>query len=164
MKGKNDKDKNNLFFQDINANDKTFSYKIFRYFYSLFQEKIEFQLFFKFIQIFIETIQFISFAFTSIHINSWKLKLNTINNIAGILSAFRLSFLMRFISYKIYSAISYSFIIIIFILCLIVLLNILFIDSSSKLYRFTLTIIRSINRYNSSNFFYTNDRNNVISY
>ena len=51
MKVKNEKDKNNLFIQDINSNDKAFTYKIFRYFYSLFHEKKEFQIFLKFIQI-----------------------------------------------------------------------------------------------------------------
>jgi hypothetical protein len=34
-----DKDNNSLFIQDINIDDKTITNKIFRYFYSLFQEK-----------------------------------------------------------------------------------------------------------------------------
>ena len=38
MKLKNKKDKNSLLIQDININ-KTLKYKIFRYFYSLLQEK-----------------------------------------------------------------------------------------------------------------------------
>ena len=137
MKVKNDKDKNNIYFQDINSNDKTFTYKTFQYFYSLFQEKKEHKLFLKFILIFIETIQFISYAFSSNHYNSWKLERKTIILIENILSGFRLSSLINFISYKIYMSISMCITIIIFILCLIVLLNILFIDSSSRLNRYT---------------------------
>ena len=143
MKVKNDKDKNNIYFQDINSNDKTFTYKTFQYFYSLFQEKKEHKLFLKFILIFIETIQFISYAFSSNHYNSWKLERKTIILIENILSGFRLSSLINFISYKIYMSISMCITIIIFILCLIVLLNILFIDSSSRLNRYTSTLIRS---------------------
>ena len=143
MKVKNDKEKNNIYIQDINSNDKTFTYKIFRYFYSLFQEKKEHKLFLKFIQIFIETIQFISYAFSSNHYNSWKIERKKVIIIEKILSAFRLSPLLQYLIYKIYLAISICLTIIIFILCLIVLLNILFIDSSSRLNRYTSTIIRS---------------------
>ena len=102
MKVKNDQEKSNLFIQDINSNDKTFRYKIYRYFYSLFQEKKEFQLFLKFIQFFIETMQFISYSFTSVHLNSWKMKDN-IYLVFAYSNAFRLSILMRFISYKIFT-------------------------------------------------------------
>ena len=144
MNIKNDKEKNNLFIQDVNTNDKDFTNKIFKYFYSLFQEKKEFKIFLKFILIFIETIQLISYAFTSTHFYSWKLKVNIFKPLAVALGAAKLTFLMRLIGYKIYSAISYCLIILIFILCLIVLLNILFMDSSSKLYRCSSTIIHSL--------------------
>ena len=144
MKLKNDKEKNNLLIQDINSNDKAFTNKIFRYFYSLFQEKKEFKIFLKFIQIFIETTQFISYAFTSNHHDSWKMQNKNIKLIYTILSIFRLSIFMKYLKYKIYSIISYILTIFIFIINLIVLLNILFIDSSSKLYRYSSTIIRSL--------------------
>ena len=144
MKLKNDKENNNLLIQDINANDKTFTYKIFRYFYSLFQGKKEFKSFFKFLQIFIEAIQFVSYAFTSIHYDSWKLETKTIKLISNILGVFRLTVIMHYIKYNIYSIISYILIIFIFVLCLTVLLNILFIDSSSKFYHYSTTIIRSL--------------------
>ncbi len=70
---KEDKEKNALLIQDLNANDKTIINKIYRYFYSLFQEKKEFNSFFKYLQIIIETFQFISYAFSSSHFSSWKL-------------------------------------------------------------------------------------------
>ena len=144
MKLKNDKEKNNFLIQDLNSNEKTFTYKIFRYFYSLFQLKKEFKLFLKWIQIFIETIQFISYAFSSNHYNSWKVQSKNIRVISNILSAFRLSIFMKIFNYNIFLVISYILTIIIFILCLIVLMNILFIDSSSRLNQYTATIIRSL--------------------
>ena len=143
MKAKIDKEKSNFFIQDMNTNDKTFKYKIFRYFNSLFQEKKEFQLFLKLLELFIETFQFISYAFSSNHYNSWKLQSKTIGIISNILSAFRLSSLIKFLNYQSFLIISYFLIAIIFILFLIVILNILFIDSSSKLNRCTSTIIYS---------------------
>lgn len=39
MKVKKDKEKNSFFIQDINNNDKSFTYKIFKYFYVLFANK-----------------------------------------------------------------------------------------------------------------------------
>ena len=145
MRMKNDKQNNSLFIQDINSNNnKTFSYKIFKYFYALFQEKKEFNIFFKYIMIFIETIQLISYSFSSNHFNSWKIKQYNITLISNILNGFRISFFVRYLQYQIYSVILYLLVIIIFILCLTVILNILFIESSSKLHKFSITIIRKL--------------------
>ena len=143
MKIQNGKEKNTLFIQDINSNNKSFSYKIFKYFYLISQKKKEFILL-KYILIFIETIQFISYAFSPNHHNSWKLSENNINIISNILSGFRLSFFMKFLKYKIYTVILYLLVIIIFILCLSVILNILFIESSSKLHKFSISIIHKM--------------------
>ena len=141
MELKNDKENNNLLIKDINSNDNAFTYKIFRYFYSLLHERKEFTLFFKFLQIFIETIQFISYAFSSNHYDSWKLESKNIKLVSNILGAFRISIFMKFINYNVYSVISYILIIFIFILCLIALLNLLYINSSSKLYQYSSTMI-----------------------
>ena len=142
MKMKNDG--SNAIIQNINNNEKTFTIKIFKYFYSLFQEKKEFKSFFKFTLILLETIQFISYAFDSIHRNSWKLEINRIKLISNILSVFRISSIIKFLTYKIYVIILYFLLVVIFLLCLIVLFQILFIDSSSKLFRYSTSIIRVI--------------------
>ena len=144
MKIKNEKEKNSLFIQDINTNDKSFTFKIFKYFYLLFQNTKESKPFLKFFLLLIESIQFISYSFSNNHYNSWKIGDNEINVISKILSGFRLSSLMNFLKYKIYCIILYFLVIFIFIICLIVILNIIFIDSSSKLYKCSITIIRSI--------------------
>ena len=130
---KDEKD-NFLFVQDVNANEKIIIYKIFRYFYSLFQEKREFNSFFKYIQILIETIQFISYAFSSIHYNSWKLEQKNIKIVSYTFGAFRISILMQFLDYKIYTIILYILVAFIFIISLVVLLQIIFLDSTSKKY------------------------------
>jgi len=119
MKLKNDKNKNSLLIQDININNKALRYKIFQYFYSLFQEKKEYNLFIKSVFYFIETIQLISYAFSSLHYNSWKIELSNIKLISYIVEAFRLSIFMKFLNYKAYSIILYIFLAIIFILCLV---------------------------------------------
>ena len=141
MRIKNDKEKNSFFIQDISGNNKSFSHKIFKYFYLLFQEKKEYKLFLKYFLIFIETIQLISYSFSSNHFNSWKMKQNNIIIISNIMNAFRISFFMTFLKYKIYTVILYLLVIIIFFLCLTVILNILFIDSSSKIHHFSIVII-----------------------
>ena len=144
MKIKNEKDKNSLLIQDISINKKALIYKIFRYFYSLNKEKKEYNLFLKSIIYFLETIQFISYAFSSLHYNSWKIELSQFQLISSMIQSFRLSAFMKLLDYKEYSIILYFFLIIIFILCLIVVLQILFNDSSSKTYICISSFINSI--------------------
>ena len=144
MKINERKDKNDLFFQDININNKNFTFKMFFYFYSLFQNKKENNSFLTCSLMIIETIQFISFAFTPLHYDSWKLDIQTVKIISYITGGFRLSVLIKFIDYKIYCIILYFLIIIIFIFCLTVILQILFGDSSSKIYRFSNKIIQNM--------------------
>ena len=144
INNENEKEKNSLLIQDISTNKKTLTYKIFRYFYSLNQEKKEYNFFFKSLFYFIEAIQLLSYAFSSVHYNSWKIELSKITLISNIIQAFRLSTFMEFLNYKEYSIILYFFLILIFILCLIVVLEILFNDSSSKKLRFLSSFINSI--------------------
>ena len=140
---KDAKGKNIMLF-DMNSNEKTFLNKIFYYFYSLSEVKKEYNLFIKSLLILIESIQIISYAFSSVHYNSWKLRTKTIKMISNIIEVFRLSNLMKFFTYKIYSIISYLLIIFIFIICLIVILQIFIFDSSSKIYKYSTTTIKSL--------------------
>ena len=144
MKIKNEKEKNSLIIKDININKKALAYKIFLYFYSLNKQNKELNLFLKCVLYFIEAIQFISYAFSSLHYNSWKIELSKIKLISSIIQSFRLSTLMKLLNYKEYSIIIYFFLILIFILCLIVVLQILFNDSSSKKFRCLSSFVNSI--------------------
>ena len=133
-----------LFLQDVNSNDNNFSFKIIRYFYSLFMVKKETKLFVKYFQIIIETIQLVSYIFSPIHYNSWKLQEKNIKKITTIVGGFRLSILMQFLDYTVFSYIQYILIVFIFLFFLIVILQILFIDSASKKYKFSIILISSI--------------------
>ena len=143
MKINEDNQKNEYFFQDININNKALTQKIFSYFYSLFQVKKS-KGFLLYILMSVETIQFISYAFTPTHYDSWKLEPNNIKLLSNILGTLRISTLMQFLDYKTYSIILYLLIIFIFIICLIIILQILFGDFSSKLYRFSIKFIKKM--------------------
>ena len=136
-------EKNDYFFQDININNKTLTLKTFSYFYSLFQIK-NIKRFFLYILMTIEAIQFISYSFSSSHYQSWKINIDHIKLLSNILGVFRISTLMQFIDYKIYTIILYFLIIFIFIIFLIIIFQILFGDLSSKLYRFSINIIKQM--------------------
>ena len=136
-------EKNDYFFQDININNKTLTLKVFSYFYSLFQIK-NIKRFFLYILMIIETIQFMSYAFSSPHYESWKININHMKLLSNIVGVFRITTLMQFIDYKIYTIILYILIIFIFIIFLIIIFQILFGDLSSKLYRFSINIIKQM--------------------
>ena len=71
MKKKNE-EKNSLNFQIIsNLDERKIIERIYRYFYSLFQERKEFNPFVKYFQFLVEGLQIISYAFADIHENSW---------------------------------------------------------------------------------------------
>ena len=144
MKEKIDKNENNMIFHDINTNNKRFTNKIYNYFYNLFFNKKEFKSFFKIVIIVIETLQLISYAFSSIHYNSWKFSEKGIKIMSNFLSSFRLRMFLNYLKYKQYLIIDYIILVIIFILCLIVLLNIIFNKSISKFHTITANIIRSV--------------------
>ena len=140
MKINEDNQKNDYFFQDINTNNKTLTHKIFSYFYSLIQIKKS-RGFLVYILMLIETIQFVSYAFTPPHYDSWKIEPNNIKLLSNIIGALRISTLMQFVEYNTYSIILYLLIIFIFIICLIIIFQILFGDFSSKIYIFSINFI-----------------------
>ena len=144
MKLKNGKEKDTLFIQDLNTNDKSFTFKIFKYFYALYDNKKSFKPVIKCIMIIIEAIQFISYAFSSVHFNSWKIKNKSLKIITSVLSGFRLSNLISFVNYQIFIIIIFLLFIIVFIICLTVILNIIFIDSHSKFFRYSMSVIRPL--------------------
>ena len=145
MNSKIERDKNNFNFQDINSiNKKNFKIKIFKFFYSLFLEKREIKSLLKLIIIFLETLQFIAFAFSPNHFDSWKVEKKSIKLISDILNSFNLSTFIKLLKYEHYIAILYIIVIIIFILNLIVAVNIIFVESFSKFYYYSKIIIRSL--------------------
>ena len=139
-----EKEKNSLFIPDMNSNDKALSYKIFHYFHYQLKGNKEFKTWLSCILILIESIQFISYAFSPIHFESWKLEEKNIKKISTIICAFRLSTFIKLMKNEIYYIILYLVIIFIFVLCLIVVLQILFSDTSSRLFKYSAAIIWSL--------------------
>ena len=136
-----DKEKNSLFISDINANDRTFNYKIFHYFYFQLKENKKFKTWLLSILIIFESLQFISYAFSSNHYDSWKIDTTKIRIISNIISCTRLSPFLKLLDYQIYSSILYLLIILIFVIFLIITIQILFSDESSKFYKYSSAII-----------------------
>ena len=139
MKKKYEIDKNSLGFQDINLDENYSMSKVYRYFYSLFQEKKEFNNLVKYAQLFIETIQIISFAFSDIHKKSWE----GYYSIVQVAEYVRISTILKYFDYNVYLVVFYISLLLIIILNLMITMHIYFVDSVSKIYQFTTTIIRS---------------------
>ena len=139
MKKKFEIDKNSLGFQDINLDENYSMSKVYRYFYSLFQEKKEFNNLVKYAQLFIETIQIISFAFSDIHKKSWE----GYYSIVQVAEYVRISTILKYFDYNVYLVVFYISLLLIIILNLMITMHIYFVDSVSKIYQFTTTIVRS---------------------
>ena len=139
-----EKEKNSLFIPDINTNDKTLTYKIFHYFHYQLKGNKEFKTWLSCILILIESVQFISYAFSPIHFDSWKLEEKSISKISTVISAFRLSSFIKLMKNEIYYLILYLVIVFIFVLCLSVVLQILFSDTSSRLFKYSAATIWSL--------------------
>ena len=136
-----DKEKNSLFISDINANDRTLNYKIFHYFYFQLKENKRFKTWLLSILIILESLQFISYAFSPNHYESWKIDISNMKIISNIISCIRLSPFLKILSYQIYSSILYILIILIFVIFLIVTIQILFSDETSKFYKYSSAVI-----------------------
>ena len=141
MKLNDDKEKNSLFLPDIAISERNLKYKIFHYFYFQLKESKQFKTWILCILIILEGIQFISYAFTSNHYNSWKIQIKSITIISKLISTPRLSPLLFLLNYKMYSFILYFIIILIFIIALIITIQILFSDTSSKFYKYSSGVI-----------------------
>ena len=135
-----DKLKNYLLNQDISEIKKTLKIKIFDYFYAMLDNKHETSFFTLYTFYFIETIQLISFAFSSPHKLVWKIPEKTNNILINVLSGFRLTPLLQYTS----QAIASTIVLTIFVLTLSF---------------FILLIIQITLRKENSSFFFENDNN-----
>ena len=120
------------FNQDLLIDDKSLKFKIYNYFYLLLKTKKEFNTIILSFLIVLETIQFISYAFTDPHLDSWKIDKQIINIISIILGSTRLSPLMKYITFSNYLIIAYCLLGLIFIYYIIVLFHILTNTQSTK--------------------------------
>ena len=110
-----DKERNSLFISDLNTNDRILKYKVFHYFYFQLKENKKFKTWLLSILIIIEAFQFISYALSPIHYNSWKLNEKSLLLISDIISCTRISPIIKTLNFNIYSAIIYIVMIFIFL-------------------------------------------------
>ena len=109
--------------------DKNLKIKIFDYFYYLVNEGKSPNLFILFVLYILEIIQLISFAFSSPHKNIWKISSKSFKIIFNIISDFRLSPLLGFISFKDFVILFFVFNALQFIFLLNLLIQVLFRES-----------------------------------
>ena len=141
MKINEDKEINNLIKQ-YNINNHKILDKIFNYHYNILKGNKGISIFFLYILMIIETIQFISYSFTPLHYDSWKMEEKTINIISDITGIFRLSILFKYGYYNYYCFVFYIFMFNFFFSFLIMVILILFDYSLSKFYNMLIKYIR----------------------
>ena len=119
------KDQAITFNQESSIDDKSLKFKIYNFFYLLLKTKKEFNTIILSFLIVLETIQFISYAFSEPHLDSWKIDKRVINIISIILGSTRISPLMKYVSFNNYLIITYCLLGFIFIFYIILLFQIL---------------------------------------
>ena len=124
--------------------DKNLKIKIFDYFYYLVNEGKSPSIFILFILYILEIMQLISFAFSSPHANTWKISSKSFKIIFNIISGFRLSPLLGFISFKVFTILFFVFNALQFIFLLNLIIQVLFRESYSKTYQILLTITHAL--------------------
>ena len=73
-----DKEKNNLYNQDLLLEDRTFIKKIYNYFYIMLREKKECNFLEIYILYILEILQLISYGISEPHLNTWKVNSSTL--------------------------------------------------------------------------------------
>ena len=86
--------------QDAFLDEKSFKLKTFNLFYEISQQK-QYNIWTLSILYLLETIQLISYAFDEPHKSIWRIKSSNIDKLSTILSAARITLLMKFINFNI---------------------------------------------------------------
>ena len=113
------------FNQESSLNDKSLIFKIYNYFYLIIKSKKEMNSLIISLLIILETIQFISYAFTEPHLDTWKINKKSLKIISIILGSIRISPLMIYVTFNNYLIVSYCLLGVIFIFYIFILFQIL---------------------------------------
>ena len=137
-----DKDKNSLYNQDIIVEERTFTKKIYNYFYMMLKDKKEINFLEIYILYILESIQLISYGISDPHIGIWKINTSTLKTISDIISISRITTLMKYVTFNIYLIIFFILIAFIFSFSIFLLMQILIGKQESKLFSACVTITR----------------------
>ena len=138
----NSSEKNSKLNKDLTSSeDISFKTKVFNfYFYTL--RKKDINLFLCILLIFLETLQLISYSFTTPHMLTWNLNSNTIEYIQLVVGAPRITPLVKYLSFNYYIIIYAVLLGYIFVHCLVVAMIIKFNKTQSKFYQFGIAFTR----------------------
>ena len=137
-----DKEKNNLYNQDLLLEDRTFIKKIYNYFYIMLREKKECNFLEIYILYILEILQLISYGISEPHLNTWKVNSSTLKAISDVIGISRITTLMKYVDFNIYIIIFFILVAFIFIFCVFILMQILIGKQESKFFLATVTLTR----------------------
>ena len=137
------RDRANIYNQDILLENKSFSNKIYNYFYAMLKDQKEISFLEMYILYILETIQLISYGLSEPHSDTWKEKSSSLKTVSDIISISRITTLMKYVKFDIYLIIFFILVVIIFSFCIFLTVNILFFKES-KFFLTSLNIIRNL--------------------
>ena len=138
------KDKTNTYNQDLIFENRSFSNKIYNYFYFMLNGKKEMSFLVINVLYILETIQLISYGLSKPHINTWKVKGSTLETISDIIGISRITIIVKYLKFNIYLIIFFLLVVFIFALCVFLAVQILFFKSESKFFSTSVNIIKNL--------------------
>ena len=124
-----------------NTEELTLKYKIFNFFFYVLRKK-DINMFLCSILLLLETLQLISYAFSEIHMKTWKINLATMEYVRIIIGSIRISPLMQYLSFNFYIIIFSVVLSYIFIHSLLFAMVIKFNKPNSKFYQLIVAFTR----------------------
>ena len=122
--------------EEISIKKKIFNF----YFYTL--RKKDLNKFFYIILFIIETIQLISYSFSSPHLNNWNIEEKKMTNLAVIIGSVRFTPLMKYIKFEVFIIIFIVICSYVFVHCLLLAMTIKFNDTNGKIYQIAIIFTR----------------------
>ena len=137
-----EEEKDKIYNQDLLLEDKTFSKKIYNYFYFMLKDRLETNFLEIYILYILETIQLISYGISEPHLKIWKVKSSTLETISNVVSISRISSLMKYIDFNVYLIIFFILIAFIFIFSVFLIMQIVIGKPESKIFLASVSITR----------------------
>jgi hypothetical protein len=122
--------------EEISIKKKIFNF----YFYTL--RKKDLNKFFYIILFIIETLQLISYTFSTPHLNNWNISENKMDDISMILGSVRFTPLLKYIKFDVFIIIFIIICSYVFIHCLLLAMTIKFNDTNGKIYQIIIIFTR----------------------
>ena len=96
------RDRAKMYNKDILLENKSFSNKIYNYFYVMLKDQKEISFLEMYILYILETIQLISYGLSEPHSDTWKEKSSSLKTVSDIISISRITTLMKYVKFNIF--------------------------------------------------------------